>query len=147
MVKKDHIAKQWFSKRFSMVLTFTLLLYKTHAVLLCIFWLLQKKTLSKFCFLIKVFMLSVGYALQITHTHTHKKKSFMNFQVCKKQIDFFLKCTFFFFFFWDKVNFLHSILRGAIFWFCTENSVENGGMFQLLLRSGNAVSSPFLLLT
>lgn len=29
----------------------------------------------------------------------------------------------------DKVNFLHNILYGAIFWICDENSIDNTPVF------------------
>ena len=48
---------------------------------------------------------------------------------------------------WDRVNFLHSSWYGAMFWICAENSVDNSGMFSLLLSSAYTASRPFLLLT
>jgi len=48
---------------------------------------------------------------------------------------------------WDRVNFLHSSQSGAMFWICAEHSVDNTGMFLLLLSSAHTESGPFLLLT
>ena len=45
------------------------------------------------------------------------------------------------------VNFLHSSYYGAMVWICAENSVDNTGMFSLLLSSAYTESRPFLLLT
>ena len=36
---------------------------------------------------------------------------------------------------------------GLMFWICAENSVDNSGMFSLLLSSAYTESRPFLLLT
>ena len=47
---------------------------------------------------------------------------------------------------WGRVNFLHSSWYGAMFWICDENSVDNTGMFSLLLSSAYTESRPFLLL-
>ena len=48
---------------------------------------------------------------------------------------------------WDRVNFLHSSWYGAMLWIYAENSVDNSGMFSLLLSSAYAASRPFLPLT
>lgn len=44
-----------------------------------------------------------------------------------------------------RVNFLHSSSYSALFWSC-DNSIDNTPMFQLLLNSAYAPSSPFLFL-
>ena len=48
---------------------------------------------------------------------------------------------------WGRVNFLRSSWYEAMFWICAENSVDNTGMFSLLLSSAYTESRPFLLLT
>jgi len=48
---------------------------------------------------------------------------------------------------WDGVNFLHSSLYGAMFWISAENSVDNTGMFSLLLSSAYTAPGPLLVLT
>ena len=48
---------------------------------------------------------------------------------------------------WDRVRFLHSSYYGAMVWICAGNSVDNTGMFWLLLSSAYTESRPFLLLT
>jgi len=47
---------------------------------------------------------------------------------------------------WDRVKFLHSGLYGAMFWTCTENSVDDTLTFQLLLSDAYIASRPFLLI-
>ena len=44
-------------------------------------------------------------------------------------------------FVWGRVNFLHSNWYGATFWICAENSVDNTGMFSLLLSSAYTVKA------
>ena len=48
---------------------------------------------------------------------------------------------------WGRVNFLHSSWYGAVVWICAGNSVDNTGMFSLLLSSAYTEPRPFLLLT
>ena len=44
----------------------------------------------------------------------------------------------------DRVNFLHSSWYGAMFWICDQNSIDNTGMFSLLLNSAYTESRPFM---
>ena len=44
-------------------------------------------------------------------------------------------------------SFLHGSWYGTMFWVCAENSVDNTGMFSLLLSSAYTESRPFLLPT
>ena len=43
---------------------------------------------------------------------------------------------------WHRLNFLHSSWYGAMFWICAGNSVDNAGMFLLLLSSAYTESRP-----
>jgi len=42
---------------------------------------------------------------------------------------------------WDRVNFLHSSWYGATFWICADHSVDDTGMFSLLLSRIKASSA------
>ena len=48
---------------------------------------------------------------------------------------------------WNRVNFFHSSYYGTMFWICAENSIDNTGVFSLLLSRAYTQSRPFLLLT
>lgn len=45
---------------------------------------------------------------------------------------------------WDRVHFLPCRWQGAVFWICSENSVDNTGMLYLLVSSAYTESTPFL---
>jgi len=44
-------------------------------------------------------------------------------------------------FVWGRAYFLHNSLYGAMFWICVGNSVDNTGMFLLLLSSAYTVNT------
>ena len=48
---------------------------------------------------------------------------------------------------WHRINFLHGSQYQSMFCICAENSVDDTGVFSLLLSSAYTESRPFLLLT